>query len=223
MPDCERLNARASDDQAADGEPSNGESADRQSTDCRRANCEPRRWMPLRVHDAWACRPSRFSPYPSLASIYRGDICTYELLKLPRPGGCERKLVSSAYGPEFSRGRPVAASPTRTFRLANPLESAKSSRFPADQMAKCGRFARHDPTHACCDFGGVDSLLDVARRDPVRERAAIPHNYPTARAPHAHSTQSWFARILVDQRDTDSEGSQLHPQIRRPALPVLGG
>jgi hypothetical protein len=38
MPDRERLNARASDDQATYGEPSNGQSTDRQRTDCSRAN-----------------------------------------------------------------------------------------------------------------------------------------------------------------------------------------
>src|SRR5207237_10830042 len=64
----------------------------------------------------------------------------------------------------FHDAEPAAQAPLEHSGWQKRLESSKSNRFPADQMAQCGCFARHDPTHACSDLGGVDSLLDIARQ-----------------------------------------------------------
>jgi hypothetical protein len=126
--------------------------------------------------------------------------------------------------PTFHDAEPAAQAPLEHSGWQKRLESAKSSRFPADQMAKFGRFARHDPTHACSDLGSVDSLFDVARQT-LSESAPQFLIDVQRRAHHVRirrkvgSNESRFY-----ERDTDAEGSQLHPQYVGVALEsVLGG
>ena len=91
-------------------------------------------------------------------------------------------------------------------------------------MAKLGRLARHDPTHAISHLGSVDSLLDVASE-------ALPK-----RAPQFLIDGQWCAhgarfrskvgsyKSGFDQRDADAEGSQLQPQYIGVGFErVLGG
>ena len=102
------------------------------------------------------CRPRKSSE--SQGHLYTGTAEVTPCLMVAR-GSCR----SSCFSRSFHETEPAAQAPLEHSGGQKGLEYAKSSRFPADQMAKLGRFAGHDPTHACCDLGSVDSPLDVAR------------------------------------------------------------